>query len=895
MKCKKFTKKQKEVSRKVSKICGSLKESSLINKLADLKHDLKVCQTKLKDRVKNQERSRINDMFRNNQKIVYRGFKGGQVKVKDSPPVEEVHKFWNDIWGKAKDVNLENPWYKDLQENYCTGILPKEYRIDDEVFMKVLRRMPNNKAPGRDFIIAFWVKNLSSLHQHLRKLLSEVWDGNIELPSWLVKLKTILLAKNDETKNSKNYRPIACLNVVYKLFTGILNQFLEDHCITNNIIAVEQAGGKKGSWGCTDQLLINKMSMEEIKTNRRNAFLMWFDYKKAFDSVPHSWIIKALELAKVPKQLIDNIRALAQFWSTEVSLQTESETLTTEEILYLTGCLQGDSLSLILFELCTNPLSFLLNKNSEGYRVGASKERTVSLSHLVFVDDLKTFASNLINALQQLDIITTFSNDIGMSFGSDKCAYMYIQNGKREVRGESIKMNGLELRELEISESYKYLGQDEDISYKGELNKERVTKEYYRRVRKIWKSELYSKNKVMAHNTFAVPVLVPTFGILDWTKKEIEDIDIKTRKTLTQGGNFHINSSVDRLYTPRKEGGRGLSCVNDIFITRIVSLTEHLKDQSRSHKFLAEVLRHESDKLIRLGTELCTATKVEVEEEPNPKKVSCNVRESLKKEHAKAWSEKPQHGYLLNKQQKQPDYDKEATNAWLNDRYMSSHIEGYVCAIQEQEIRTRELIHKRENPESSPKCRFCKVMNESIFHILNSCDHLSASMYLPVRHNEVAKVIYDELLKMYDNNQEVKSPEPTFRTDRIELWWDKKITVQPSVEFNKPDIVFWELQKKQCLIIDICVPMDVNVKREEKVKRDKYMILASRLQRLYPKYKFETVPIVIGSTGYIPKTLRENLEKCGFHKDRIKKMTPILQRKALRGSVKIVKSALKLK
>ena len=89
--------------------------------------------------------------------------------------------------------------------------------------------------------------------------------------------------------------------------------------------------------------------------------------------------------------------------------------------------------------------------------------------------------------------------------------------------------------------------------------------------------------------------------------------------------------------------------------------------------------------------------------------------------------------------------------------------------------------------------------------------------------------------------------------------------------------------------------MDVNVKREEKVKRDKYMILASRLQRLYPQYKYETVPVVLGSTGYIPKTLHENLAKCGFDNDRAKRMVPILQRKALRGSVKIVKSALKLR
>ena len=890
-----FTKKQKSISKKVSKMCGSLKENSLVSKLASLKHDLKVCQTKLQDRVKNSERSRINDLFRNNQKLVYREFKGGQVKVEEPPPIQDVHKFWADIWGKSTEINLENPWFKDLQDNYCTDILPKTYKIDDEVFLKVLRRMPNNKAPGRDCIIAYWIKNLTSLHVQLREKMSEVWDGKTELPSWLIQLKTTLLAKNSETKNAKNYRPIACLNITYKLYTGILNQFLEDHCVTNSIIAVEQAGGKKGSWGCADQLLINKMVMEEIKKNRRSAFVMWFDYKKAFDSVPHAWIVKALELAKVPRQLIDSILSLKQYWNTEVLLQTEKETLTTEPIQYLTGILQGDSLSLLLFELCTNPLSFLLNKNSEGYKIGMSSERTSSLTHLVFVDDLKTFSSNLKDTLQQLDIITTFSNDIGMSFGSDKCAYMHILNGKRKVRGETIRMNGLELNELEIGESYKYLGQDEDISYQGTLNKEKVTKEYYRRVRKVWQSELYSRNKVMAYNTFAVPVLVPTFGILDWTKKEVDDIDTKTRKMLTQGGNFHRNSSVDRLYSPRSEGGRGLSSVADIFISRVVAIAEHLKERCEHHAFLREVLRHEQPRLIRLGAELCAATNVNLDDDPNPKKTSSAVRDSLKEGHTKSWRDKPQHGYLFKKQQGQTGYDKEATNAWLQDRFMTSHIEGYICAIQEQEIRTRQLINKRENPESSPKCRFCKVMDESIFHILNSCSRLSVSMYLPVRHNEVAKILYNELLAEAGYPQEErKTPESTFKTDKIEIWWDRKISVQPPVECNRPDIVLWELENKICKIIDICVPMDVNVSREEKDKCDKYFILASRLQRLYQQYTYEIIPVVVGSTGYISSTLHGHLENCGLKKERIGPITRVLQRKALQGSMKIVKTAMKM-
>ena len=87
--------------------------------------------------------------------------------------------------------------------------------------------------------------------------------------------------------------------------------------------------------------------------------------------------------------------------------------------------------------------------------------------------------------------------------------------------------------ELEDGEQYKYLGQDECVGYDNTLNKDRVLKEYFRRIRKIWNSELYANNKVIAHNTFAIPVITPTFGILNWTKDELSGIDVKTRKILT--------------------------------------------------------------------------------------------------------------------------------------------------------------------------------------------------------------------------------------------------------------------------------------------------------------------------------------------------------------------------
>ena len=55
----------------------------------------------------------------------------------------------------------------------------------------------------------------------------------------------------------------------------------------------------------------------------------------------------------------------------------------------------------------------------------------------------------------------------------------------------------------------------------------------------IWYSELYANNKVSTGNTFAVPVLSPTFGILEKTKEEILQTEVNTRKLLCLKGSFH--------------------------------------------------------------------------------------------------------------------------------------------------------------------------------------------------------------------------------------------------------------------------------------------------------------------------------------------------------------------
>ena len=67
------------------------------------------------------------------------------------------------------------------------------------------------------------------------------------------------------------------------------------------------------------------------------------------------------------------------------------------------------------------------------------------------MDDFKLFGSNDNQLASMIKIVNKFSDDIGMSFGIDKCKKFTIQRGKI-VHVENIQLgNGEELKSLELN------------------------------------------------------------------------------------------------------------------------------------------------------------------------------------------------------------------------------------------------------------------------------------------------------------------------------------------------------------------------------------------------------------------------------------------------------------
>ena len=256
-----LTKRQRNIQDTLKRWYGNTKNEILASKLATTKHELKVMSAKLRNKTTVAKRNSIN---RTNQKKVFRNMKSEQIKVSESPNKEELKEFWGGIWGRETTYNHNAPWPKTLARDYCKETTDKQYVVTVDIFKEVLSKMKNNSAPGNDLIRCYWIKKLTSTHNTLVSTFYSAFNDEIHIPNWLANGISLLFPKTTETKQSKNYRPIACQNITYKLYTGILNKFLTDHCETNEIVTTEQAGGKPGSWGCIDQLLINKIIMDEV-------------------------------------------------------------------------------------------------------------------------------------------------------------------------------------------------------------------------------------------------------------------------------------------------------------------------------------------------------------------------------------------------------------------------------------------------------------------------------------------------------------------------------------------------------------------------------------------------------------------------------------------------------
>ena len=222
--------------------------------------------------------------------------------------------------------------------------------------------------------------------------------------------------------------------------------------------------------------------------------MAWIDFRKAYDMIPHSWILKTLELVETARNIIELLRRGMQSWRT-VLFSGENKL---GKVNIKRDIFQEDSLSPLLLVVALISVTIILRTMKQGCSFGKGKER---------FNNLNDSNDNEIDSL--VKVVKIVSGDIETQFGFDKCAVLKM---KKKKQGIDLG-DGLLIAEAD-QEGYKYLGILERDDICQEKMKENVQIENYKRVRAVLKSKLNDGNVINAIIKWAVTVRYST-GIIN--------------------------------------------------------------------------------------------------------------------------------------------------------------------------------------------------------------------------------------------------------------------------------------------------------------------------------------------------------------------------------------------
>eukprot|EP00795_Rhopilema_esculentum_P000152 gene152-9769_t len=233
-----------------------------------------------------------------------------------------------------------------------------------------------------------------------------------------------------------------------------------------------------------------------------------------------------------------------------------------------------------------------------------------------------------------------------------------------------------------------------------------------------------------------------SFNVINWNLTEIKKMDTKIRKILTCNRMHHPKADVDRLYLPRRQGGRGMIQLELSYKTSTIGLVKYL--ETTKDWMLALIKDNENQKklhsIVKESRNFEREIKVENNERQGEleeaikeaKKLKVKVKAVGQKMLQEKWEQKSLHGkYVLR--------SKDAD--WLRSAGLKAATEGFLLAAQDQTLSTRNYQANILKNGADPKCRYCNEQCETIDHLVSGRALLAPNEY-KARHDRVGQYLH---------------------------------------------------------------------------------------------------------------------------------------------------------
>ena len=270
----------------------------------------------------------------------------------------------------------------------------------------------NGRTPGIDGLsVEFYKVTFSVIKYYLKEIYNQFMAGR-KIPA---KFKTSLikLVYKDGARNDiGNYRPISLLNTDYKIFTKILSTRLQP--ILGHIIHDTQYA--QPGRDLNEMNRVVRDLVYDMENGGTDAFFVSLDFRKAYDSINHGFLLQVLGNYGFPDSFICLIKELFRDAGAHVMVNGYKSS----KIKLKSGIRQGCPLSRDLFTLQSNPLWIFLNDTMSGtigkYRTKSNKEYLT----LAYLDDGNLFTNSISSLLNAFFHIRMFKRASGLEMNMSK-------------------------------------------------------------------------------------------------------------------------------------------------------------------------------------------------------------------------------------------------------------------------------------------------------------------------------------------------------------------------------------------------------------------------------------------------------------------------------------------
>lgn len=199
--------------------------------------------------------------------------------------------------------DLENIVDFRCSETDCS-ILARQ--VTSEEIKQVLFGMPNNKSPGPDgFTTEFFKTTWDITGNEFVDAIKAFFIKGF-LPKGVNSTILALIPKKESSTEMKDFRPISCCNVLYKVISKILANRLKE--LLPRFIAQNQSAFVKERLLMENVLLATELVKDYHKASVTPRCALKIDISKAFDSVQWAFILNILKALNFPEKYVHWIK-----------------------------------------------------------------------------------------------------------------------------------------------------------------------------------------------------------------------------------------------------------------------------------------------------------------------------------------------------------------------------------------------------------------------------------------------------------------------------------------------------------------------------------------------------------------------------------------------------------